>query len=289
MNEYLKDKSGYEKLCSYILKRNRILLGIYVLFMTMVVCGFLKLEQYAVMWMVLIGGIEHIMYQMEYKKTGSANAMAFAGVTSVNVKLILHMLVNQSKIEGLSIGREVVEILSSEMYDANGGYFFNYLCLNAMFHEICDGQENEFVVYMDKKVNNIKGETTTAMELVKGIEKQFAYKYIAKEVCLFYVNYREFLLYVLMYYKLKDRKLDYMALKNYIKHMLSRVENECVKNSILSENILTNKFEEYKGLYENVLECSFKEETSIFTGYDTLPVWNESRSGFVRKYNESKT
>lgn len=68
--------------------------------------------------------------------------------------------------------------------------------------------------------------------------------------------------------------------------MLGRVEEECVNNSVLSQYVLSNKFGEYEGLYQNVLDYEFVKETTIFTGYDTLPGWKEARSGFVKKYNQ---
>ena len=34
-----------------------------------------------------------------------------------------------------------------------------------------------------------------------------------------------------------------------------------------------------------VIQHKFLEETTIFTGYDTLPLWKETRSEFVKKYN----
>lgn len=137
----------------------------------------------------------------------------------------------------------------------------------------------------DIKVENIINETPDAMKLIDGMEKQFKYKYIEPSICLFFVNYREFLLYVLMYYKLKNKQMQYIWLNNYIQCMLEQVGKECVHNSILSEKILENKFEEYKDLYQKVLQHEFREETTIFTGYDTLPLWKEARHEFVRRYN----
>lgn len=286
MNQYLQNEKELKKLCVYIVKRNRVLLGIYLFFLFVMECILFETEQYSLMWLILIGGIEHVVYQMDYKKIGSSNAMAFAGLTGIKIRLLLHMLVNQSKVEKLVFGKEVAEILSEEMYDANGGYFFNYLCLSVMYNEICYDIQNELISYMDKKVENIKQETPAAMQLVSGVENKFKYKYISPSICLFYANYREFLLYVLMYYKLKNREGEYIRLNNYIRYMLDSVEKECVKNSILSEYILSNKFEEYKNLYQKVIRHEFTEETTIFTGYDTLPLWKETRSEFAHKYNK---
>ena len=285
MNKYLEDQKGLKKLSAYLLKRNRVLLGIYLLFTTVVICLLFEAEMYSLVWLFFLGGIDHIVYQMDYKQVGSSDAMAFAGVNGIKVRLILHMLANQCRIEKLTIGKEVAGILSEEMYDVNGGYFFNYLCLSTLYNEICCGVENEMVSYMDEKVENIKNETPAAMKLVSGLEKEFKYKHIDKSICLFYANYREFLLYVLMYYKLKNRTLEYVGLNNYVRYMLDNVENKCVKNSILSEYILSSKFEEYKNLYQNVMRHEFTEETTIFTGYDTLPLWQETRSEFVKKFN----
>lgn len=198
MNKFLQNKEGLKKLSSYILKRNRVLLGIYLLFLFAVEWILFKVEQYSLMWLFLFGAIDHVVYQMDYKQIGSPNAMAFAGVKGIKIRLILHMLVNQCKIEKLVPGKEVAEILSEEMYDADGGYFFNYLCLSAMYNEICNGMENELAPYIDKKVENIKNETSVALKLVSNVENQFKYKYIEPSICLFYANYREFLLYVLM-------------------------------------------------------------------------------------------
>lgn len=55
---------------------------------------------------------------------------------------------------------------------------------------------------------------------------------------------------------------------------------------MLSEYLLSDKFHEYKNLYQKVIQYEFEEETTIFTGYDTLPLWKETRSEFVRKYNK---
>lgn len=285
MNKYLQDKLGFQKLCAYILKRNRVLFVIYLLVLAAVEYMLFQMKLYALMWLIVIGGVEHIVYQMEYRHIGTPNAMAFAGIGGVTTRLILHILVNQSKVESLVVGKEVVKILSEEMYDADGGYFFNYLCLSAMYNEMCHGVENEFTSYMDIKVENIINETPDAMKLIDGMEKQFKYKYIEPSICLFFVNYREFLLYVLMYYKLKNKQMQYIWLNNYIQCMLEQVGKECVHNSILSEKILENKFEEYKDLYQKVLQHEFREETTIFTGYDTLPLWKEARHEFVRRYN----
>lgn len=286
MNKYLKTKEGFKKLCIYILKRNRLLLGIYILFTLAVVCMLYNEERYTFMWLFLIGGIDHIVYQMDYKQIGSPDAMAFAGVKGIKANLILHMLANQFKIEKLSVGKEVAEILSEEMYDTSGGYFFNYICLSSMYYEICYGVKNELVPYMDKKVENIKEETPAAMMLVSDLKNDFKYKYMDKSICLFYANYREFLLYVFMYYKLKNRTMKYVWLNNYIQNMLDRIENECVNDSLLSECFLGDKFDKYKNLYKKVIDHEFVEETTIFTGYDTLPLWRKSRSEFVKKYNK---
>lgn len=70
--------------------------------------------------------------------------------------------------------------------------------------------------------------------------------------------------------------------------MLSKVENDCVKDTLLSEAVLAKKFREYKGLYQQVLDFGFAPETSVFTGYDTLPVWKEHRENFVKAYNDMK-
>lgn len=58
-------------------------------------------------------------------------------------------------IEKLKIGTDVAKILAEEMYDANGGYYFNYLCLSAMYNEVCNGLKSELVPYIDAKVENI--------------------------------------------------------------------------------------------------------------------------------------
>lgn len=285
MNKYLENENGYKNLCAYILKRNRILLGIYLLFTVIVSCVVYKLEFYGLMWIIFIGTIDHIVYQMDYKKIGSSDAMAFAGVRGVNARLIIHMLANQCKIEKLVISKEVVEILSEEMYDANGGYFFNYLSVSTMYNEVCSAFESELVPYIDAKVENIMKETPDAMKLVSGLENDFKYKYIDKSICLFYANYREFLVYVLMYYKLKGRTMEYVGLSNYIRYMLNIIEDKCVNDSMLSAYLLNEKFEEYQNLYQMVIQHEFIPETTVFTGYDTLPLWKEMRNEFVRKYN----
>lgn len=59
----------------------------------------------------------------------------------------------------------------------------------------------------------------------------------------------------------------------YIRCMLERIKKECVEDNMLSQVVLTKKFEEFSGLYQKVLEYRFEAEKLIFTGYDTLPVW----------------
>lgn len=88
MNKYLENEQGLKKLCSYILKRNRVLLGIYLLVLFTVECILFKVKLYGLMWLILIGGIEHIVSQMEYKQIGSSDAMAFAGIHGVTTRLI---------------------------------------------------------------------------------------------------------------------------------------------------------------------------------------------------------
>lgn len=239
--------------------------------------------------MILIGAIEHFHYQWEYKTIQAANAMSFASLKYVDNRLLLHMLANQSKLENLNIGEEVAELLSKDMYSRDGGYFFNYLCLSGMFYECTATQskEHKFVLrrYMDQKVSNITEASECAMGLVKYTDSDALLKNIDKKICLFYDNYREFLLYVLMYYKLKGEQVCYKRLKNYIEDMLAEVETKCINDSILSNYVLANKFDEYKNLFQMVLEGSFTPETSIFTGYDTLPVWKKQREKFISHYH----
>lgn len=287
MNRYLKDKSSFETLCSYILKRNRILATIYCLVSLgiMFLCAYINL---ALAWLIGIGALEHFLYQAEYKKLTSANAMAFAGLRKVDTRLMLHMLSNQSKIEILDIGEEVAKILSIEMLDPDGGYFFNYLCLSSIFNEICDGSSNSLSFYMREKVELIKCNSDVALQSVKYTDKDPFFKYIDKDVCLFYNNYREFLLYVLMYFELIEDTSGFKTLNNYIKYMLEKVEKYYIKDNKLSNAILTKKFDEYRDLYHNVLSFKVIEEKTIFTGYETLPIWRKQRAQFIKLYNSKK-
>lgn len=289
MNKYVKDKKAFEELRKFIRKRNRVLAGIY-LFCSVSIVLICSINQWFVVgWMILIGAIEHFHYQWEYKTIQAANAMSFAGLKYVDNRLLLHMLANQSKLENLNIGEEVAELLSKDMYSRDGGYFFNYFCLSGMFYECTATQskEHKFVLrrYMDQKVSNITEASECAMGLVKYTDSDALLKNIDKKICLFYDNYREFLLYVLMYYKLKGEQVCYKRLKNYIEDMLAEVETKCINDSILSNYVLANKFDEYKNLFQMVLEGSFTPETSIFTGYDTLPVWKKQREKFISQYH----
>ena len=289
MNKYLKDEKVFEELRYFIKKRNRMLAVIYLLCSASIVLICSINQWFVVGWMILIGAIEHFHYQWEYKTIQAANAMSFAGLKCADNRLLLHMLANQSNLENLNIGEEVAELLSKDMYSRDGGYFFNYLCLSSMFYECTASQlkGHEFLLrkYMDKKVSSIIDASEYAMGLVKYTDDDILLKNIDKKICLFYDNYREFLLYVLMYYKLKGEELRYKQLKNYIKYMLAEVEAECVNESIMSNCVLSNKFDEYKNLFQMVLEGDFTPETSMFTGYDTLPVWKEQREKFVSQYN----
>ena len=51
--------------------------------------------------------------------------------------------------------------------------------------------------------------------------------------------------------------------------------------------MLSEKFYEYQDLFHQVLERRFTPETSIFTGYDTLPLWKKDRQDFIDKYNRN--
>lgn len=286
MNKYLKNAQGYEKLRQHILNRNRILAFIYC------VCSLLSVwllyvnKHYVVAWIVLFGSVEHFLYQSEYKTIGSANAMAFAGLNKVDDRLMLHMFVNQSKIEKLYFGQEVIEILSEEMFKQDGDYFFKYLCLSGMFIEVCDGSENALSKYIDVVIKNIIECSPKQLKTIEHMKKDIKYKDMGNNVCIFYNSYREFLLYVLMYYRIKRNRNAYIELNNYIKYMLNKIEKDCVKDTVLSETVLAKKFREYKELYQQVLDFEFVPETSMFTGYDTLPVWKENREKFVNAYRD---
>ena len=115
--------------------------------------------------------------------------MAFAGLRKADNRLMLHMLVNQSKMEVLDFGEETVQLLAEDMFDKDVGYFF--------------------IIFV------------------------------------------------------------------------------CVHENLLPQMVLSEKFREYSGLYKKVLRHEFKAEKSIFTGYDTLPVWNSYREMFIQKYNNS--
>lgn len=56
MNQYLGDEGDLKKLSAYLLKRNRVLLGIYLLFMLVAECILWKVKCYSIMWMLLFGG-----------------------------------------------------------------------------------------------------------------------------------------------------------------------------------------------------------------------------------------
>lgn len=60
---------------------------------------------------------------------------------------------------------------------------------------------------------------------------------------------------------------------------------EYISESILSNAILSDKFYTYKNLYLDVLEKRFLPEKTIFSGYDTLPVWKEQRELFIEKFH----
>lgn len=287
MNKYVKDKVSFEKLRKFILVRNRVSAGIYTTCIVGITLFCVACHWFAVGWTILLGAMEHFYYQYEYKTIEAANAMAFAGLKRVDNRLLLHILVNQSKLESLDIGGEVAEILAKDMYDRDGGYFFNYLCLSGMFYEVSEGLEQEFSLrkYMDQKVDNIIDCSDSAMSSVKYRENQLMYQNIDRKICLFFDNYREFLLYVLMYYELKEEKIRYQRLKNYMEYMLREVDKKCVHDSVLSESVLSNKFYEYQDLFYQVLEKTFIPEKSIFTGYETLPIWKTQREKFIEVYN----
>lgn len=288
MNRYLKNAHGYEDLRQHIQIRNRILALTYCAFSCLFALSLFLVQQYMICWLVLFGAIEHFLYQSEYKAIGSANAMAFAGLNKVDDRLMLHMLVNQSKIEELHFGQEVAHILSKEMFKPDGDYFFKYMCLSSMFVEIYNDKENDLSKYIDIKVKNIIECSSEELKTIEYMKKDVKFKDIDDDICIFYNNYREFLLYVLMYYKIKGNRNAYIGLNNYIQYMLNKVENDCVKDNILSETVLSEKFREYKGLYQRVLQFEFEAETSVFTGYDTLPVWKEYRENFIKEYNNMK-
>lgn len=285
MNRYLKNTKGYEKLCQHILIRNRTLALIYC------VCSMLSVillyvgGQYMIGWIVLFGSIEHFLYQSEYKTIESANAMAFAGLDKIDDRLMLHIFVNQSKMEKLYFSQEVIEILSAEMYKQNGDYFFKYLCLSGMFNEVYDSKDNTLSKYIDVLVKNIIKCTPKQLKTIEYMKKDKKYKDMDDDICIFYNNYREFLLYFLMYYRIKGNHNAYIELHNYIEYMLNKVENVCVKATILSETVLAEKFQEYKSLYQQVLNFEFTPETNVFTGYDSLPVWKDHREKFINAYN----
>lgn len=190
MDKYLKNAKEYEKLRQHIQIRNRILALIYgvcsLLFVLLLCVG----GQYMVGWIVLFGSIEHFLYQSEYKTIGSANAMAFAGLKKVDDRLMLHMLVNQSKMEKLYFGQEVIEILSKEMFQQDGDYFFKYLCLSGMFREVYDGRDSGLSEYIDKKVRNIIDCTPEELQTIAYMKKDIKYKNIDDSICIFYNSYR---------------------------------------------------------------------------------------------------
>lgn len=291
MNEYLLNKDTFFQLGKFIEKRNRFLAGVYVIIIAGILILFNAGEWYLMSWIFFWGAAEHFHYQWEYKTIETANGMAFAGLRHADNRLLLHILVNQSKFENLDIGDEVAELLAEERYDRDGGYFFNYLCLSSMFAGI--KQENQFNQgnalrkYMDEKVDNIMNETEDAMNLVKYSSTHPLYKNINKRICLFFDHYREFLLYVLMYYSLQKEELRYGQLKRYIEYMLREIDEKCVNDSVLSDFVLSEKFYEYQDLFHQVLERQFTPETSIFTGYDTLPLWKKDRQDFIDKYNRN--
>ena len=70
MNKYLENEKGYRNLCTYIFKRNRILLGIYLLFTLIITCILYKVKFYALMWIILIGAIDHNIYTSFYNFIG---------------------------------------------------------------------------------------------------------------------------------------------------------------------------------------------------------------------------
>lgn len=286
INKYLRDIKGYEELRQHLLIRNRILASIYCVCSLLSVISLCMVQKYIIAWIVFFGSVEHFLYQCEYKKIGSANAMAFAGLKKIDDRLMLHMLVNQSKIEELNFGKEVTNILSEEMFKQDGEYFFRYLCLSSIFSEVYSNKENNLSKYIDVIVKNIINCTPEALQSIEHMKSDLKYKNIDDDICVFYNSYREFLLYVLMYYKIKQNRNAYIGLNNYIRHMLDKVENDYVQDTAISEFILSDIFQEYKSIYRKILNFEFVPETSVFTGYEALPVWKQHRENFVETYNK---
>lgn len=286
MNKYVADSYGYEKLRNKIKNRNRFLTVVYVICSSIIVITLIAFKRYVLSWIFLVGFIEHFFYQSEYKKIGSANAMAFSGLINVDDRLMLHILVNQSKIEALDFGQEVADILSKQMFKEDGEYFFKNLCLSSMFNEIYSKKQNNFSEYIDIIVEGIIENAPEQMRLIETMKKDIRYQNIDDTVCIFYRNYREFLLYVLMYYRINNNVNGFIGLNNYIRYMLEIIERNYIKDTILSEHVLAEKFEEYKNLYLKILNGEFLPETSIFTGYETLPIWKQYREHFIKTYNE---
>lgn len=243
VENYLHNVSTYKALRKYINKHNRKLALIYFILSvaTVTTCIWCGLQM--VSWIFAIGALEHFLYQSEFSKKESANGMAFASLSKENDNLIMHILANQSKIEPLKYSSSVAEYLSNYMFDCEMGYFFNYLCLSNMFREIYDGENSDcLITHMNRKVQSIINEDEVALDSIKYLEKDVRYKYIDKKTCLFYENYREFLLYVLMYYRIRNNVNYYKQLKNYIQNMLDRIENQYVDNTYLSNFFYKKNF-----------------------------------------------
>lgn len=109
MNEYLLNKDAFFQLGKFMEKRNRFLAGVYVIIIAGILILFNAEEWYLMSWIFFWGAAEHFHYQWEYKTIETANGMAFAGLRHADNRLLLHILVNQSKFENLDIGDEVAE------------------------------------------------------------------------------------------------------------------------------------------------------------------------------------
>ena len=300
MNDYLKNLESFENLRVFIKKRNELLLSIYCISSMGIIAFCLYNGLVITSWIFVVGAVEHVVYHSSYKTIEDSNGMAFAGIKSVDNRLLLRIIVNQCKVETLDISEEVGTILSEDRYDRDGGYLFNYLCLSNIFRKVnMEGeqdsrrkegrlQENIDILekYMNEKVDNILNNTEKILEIVNYTDASLIYKTIDKKVCIFYDNYREFLLYVLMYYRLTQDYIRYENLNCYIESMLRYIHNKYISDTELSEFVLSKKFYEFKELYDNVLNYNFSAEVSIFTGYDTLPLWKEQRENFIRQYNK---
>lgn len=287
MKEFLLSKNDFERLTKFVCITNRILAIIYIMVSLTIVYLAIMSESFIFAWVFAWGMIEHFFYQRVYGKRESVNGLAFAGIYKVNLRLLLHLLFNQSKIERLDISGEVCEIISKEMYDIDGGYYFDQLCIKLIYQEVVLGIPNNLIRYVMKKIDNIYMSNESINKMYSYIEQDKFRKCIPKDICVFFDHYYEYFTRILMYFDIKGQVNNYIMMKNYITVMLERVESECVKNTHLSKLMLEKSFAEYQDTFYSIQEKRFTAKKSIFIGYGWIYEWNFLQTRFVEIFNSA--